>query len=39
MIEKLRPNVLTLDLQLPGLDGVAAAKLIVERYQLPIYWS
>ena len=35
-IEKMQPDVVTLDLEMPRMDGVTALKQIVERFQLPV---
>ncbi len=36
LIEMHRPDVLTLDLHLPGMDGYSSAKYLVQKYRLPI---
>ena len=33
---EVRPDVITLDLEMPRLDGMSTLKRIVERYQLPV---
>ena len=35
-MEKLRPDVVTLDLEMPRMDGITALKQIVERFQTPV---
>ena len=35
-VEKLRPDVVTLDLEMPRMDGVTALKRIVERFHTPV---
>lgn len=34
--EKLRPDVITLDMDMPGMDGLTALKHIVERWNIPV---
>ncbi|MCS7236936.1 MAG: chemotaxis response regulator protein-glutamate methylesterase [Thermoguttaceae bacterium] len=36
LIPKLRPDVVTLDIQMPGLDGLSALDAIMERFPLPV---
>jgi len=35
-IEELAPNVITLDLEMPGLNGIDTLKQIMRRWQLPV---
>ena len=35
-IEELRPNVITLDLQMPGMNGIDTLKEIMRRHPLPV---
>lgn len=35
-IEELRPNVLTLDLEMPRMDGMETLKVIMRQYHLPV---
>jgi two-component system chemotaxis response regulator CheB len=35
-IDKLRPDVVTLDLEMPRMDGLTALRQIVERFQTPV---
>ena len=35
-IEELRPNVVTLDLQMPGMNGIDTLKEIVRRHPVPV---
>ena len=34
--EKLRPDVITLDMDMPGMDGLTTLKHIVERFGIPV---
>ncbi len=36
LIPKLRPDVLTLDIQMPELDGLSTLEAIIERFPLPV---
>ncbi len=36
MVERLNPDVITMDVTMPGLDGVAATRIIMERFPRPI---
>ena len=36
MIETLNPNVITMDVEMPGMDGLTATRLIMERFPRPI---
>ncbi len=35
-IEELKPNVITLDLEMPRMDGMATLKEITKRYRIPV---
>src|SRR6267142_2661425 len=35
-IEELKPNVITLDLQMPGMNGIDTLKEIMRRHPLPV---
>lgn len=36
MVRKLRPNVVTMDIEMPGLDGLSALKIIMKEMPLPV---
>jgi two-component system, chemotaxis family, protein-glutamate methylesterase/glutaminase len=36
MVETLQPDVITMDVEMPGMDGLAATKEIMERFPRPI---
>lgn len=36
MVESLKPDVITMDVEMPGMDGVTATKIIMERFPRPI---
>ena len=35
-VEKLKPDVLTMDVEMPHMDGLSALKMLMERYPLPV---
>ncbi len=36
MTERLRPDVITMDLRMPGMDGLSASQAIISRHAIPI---
>src|SRR5262249_33726569 len=35
-VEKLKPDVLTMDVEMPHMDGLSALKMLMERYPVPV---
>ena len=35
-VERLKPDVLTMDVEMPHMDGLSALKMLMERYPLPV---
>jgi two-component system chemotaxis response regulator CheB len=35
-VEKLKPDVLTMDVEMPHMDGLSALKMLMERFPLPV---
>lgn len=35
-VEKLKPDVLTMDVEMPNMDGLSALKMLMERFPLPV---
>lgn len=35
-VEKLKPDVLTMDVEMPHLDGLSALKMLMDRYPIPV---
>jgi two-component system, chemotaxis family, protein-glutamate methylesterase/glutaminase len=36
LIEKFRPDIVTLDIEMPGMDGLAALKVIMQQMPMPV---
>ena len=35
-VEKLKPDVMTMDVEMPHMDGLSALKMLMERYPVPV---